>query len=174
MVAQPQGRERIIAFSAKQTADPEVGLREGNLDARGVQGVSDRPGVGRMHRCGSLDRLRAGPDQKLEVQAAVAEPDQPDLALSLIGLRHGEGRGVGGGQHRLAHLCPGRAVGDGKGNVDATGVALQRPIGDRTLDQMRVGDDDVDVVIGADTRGPGADLGYRAARPAFQFDIISH
>src|SRR5690606_29303569 len=98
------------------------------------------------------------PDQQLELQSALAEADQPDLAFAVLALGRGEGAGAGGGQHGLAHLAAVGAVGHGEGDVDAAGVALQRPIDHRLFDEARIGDQDVDVVVGADAYGAGADL----------------
>ena len=57
--------------------------------------------------------------------------------------------------------------------MDATRVALQRPVGHPILDEGRVGDDDVDVVVGANTRRAWADLRDGAAHPALELDIVS-
>ena len=110
-----------------------------------------RPRVGRLHGARALDRrASAEPHDELEVQAAVAETDQPDLRRAPVGshivMRH-FARGFEPG---LAHQLLVAAVGHAEGHAHAPVHVAQRPVGDAAGDELRVRHEDVDVVVGGD------------------------
>ena len=71
----------VIVPEAEYTAQVQVALRERYLEIIFIELGFDLPQVGCRHGARPLDGLRRQPYHQLEIEAAVAEFDEPDLWL---------------------------------------------------------------------------------------------
>jgi len=110
-----------------------------------------------------------GPDGEFEVEGAVAESQQAHRGGGFF-----EDGGVfrGDFEEEGVHFFEVAAVGDADGEADAHfGVAVA-PVGDGVGDEVGVGDDDGDVVVGDDGGAAEVDVGDLAGDAA-DFDAVS-
>ena len=79
----------------------KIALRKRNFDPVFTQTGLDLPKKIGMDCGGALHGFRSEPDDQFEVQAAIAEPDQPDLGFTPGNFGQRPGDAAGGFQHRF-------------------------------------------------------------------------
>ncbi len=143
------------SYSAVSAAvEPHVELGRGKGDAAGPQGVVDEAIDLASERSGAVEKTR-GPAEQLEAQAPLAELFEPH-----------PGRWVGQDVFRLPgrlekgclHFRDVAAGRDGDRNPVAHAGLPEAAVDDGVADELRVGHDQGDVVVGADDRRPRPDL----------------
>ncbi len=132
----------------------EVALRVGQLDARAHEGREDGE-VQIAAQDGRELYLSGGPDAQDEVDGVVAEAFKDDG-----GLRRLEHVGVLARypEQDVADMLRLTAVADADRDGDADLAVVDGPVGDGFGDEVGVGNDVDDVVIGADPGAAGADV----------------
>src|SRR2546421_11759540 len=132
----------------RAAAQGDVALRVGNLDALFEEEAAD------VVIDGALDDEVAAravcPDEEAEVERVVAELCELYARLRLF---EEELHALGGAKERARDVFGVRVVGDADGDADARAALAVRPVEEVLVDELRVGDDGGDVVVGHHDRG---------------------
>ncbi len=149
---------RDVGGAAGEFLDVEVALRVGDLDAAGLELFPDFE----VHLAAELVGAvmeRLAPDAQLEVERRVAEAHETHLRL---GLGQDVGALLGGGEQGGLHAADVAIVVHADRDAEADEVVVVAEVGDARGDELGVGHDDVDVVVGAHRGASGADLDHLA------------
>src|ERR1051325_1573298 len=114
-------------------------------------------------------RHLGGPERELEVQRAVTEAGKEKFGFGIL---QGLGMRIGNFDEQAAQVLDVRAVGNSHGDAKAHARVAVTPVGDAVGDEIGVGHDDGDVVVGDNGGAAQADLAHLAGDAA-HFDAVA-
>ena len=129
----------------------QITLREWEFDVEPAELFEDSEVQIAFENC-RYGHLGLGPDAQQKVEAAISEVVKDDVGGRIpqhVGMRSGYL------QQHIADLGGIARIGSSDGKAEAHARVVGCPIGDALLDEVGVGDDDDNVVVGADPHAAG-------------------